>query len=402
MATADSQEHYRKEIFRPLLLAVSVLILAVLWLFQINYRLIQLNEDHVRVEEARLVLERFTRAMVDAETGQRGYLLTNNPTFLGPYNGAYAQAVSSLVSLQQLSRDFPDIAQLQPRLRFLVDRKFASIEASFKIQLNAGAYAPHLHITKDAGQAIMHEIRTITSDAERALLQEKRSIENRIRNYLTQIVVGASLVVIVISTILLFGYRRIVYLFEHAAEMQNRAHALQQQVMLDALTKIPNRRGFEECVQNHFALAQRTGMPFSILYLDLDGFKAINDEQGHEAGDQALIAAANRFKATMRDSDVIARLGGDEFALVAHNAGDREQLLVLAQRLIAALEQPIDLSGGEVKLGVSIGIASYPGNGNSIEDLLAAADAAMYEAKHRGKNRACFSENPISGRQTNG
>jgi diguanylate cyclase (GGDEF)-like protein len=87
---------------------------------------------------------------------------------------------------------------------------------------------------------------------------------------------------------------------------------------------------------------------------------------------------------------------------VAHNAGDREQLLVLAQRLIAALEQPIDLSGGEVKLGVSIGIASYPGNGNSIEDLLAAADAAMYEAKHRGKNRACFSENPISGRQTNG
>jgi diguanylate cyclase (GGDEF)-like protein len=392
MTTADSKDYYKKEIFRPLLLAVSVLILAVIWLFQINYRLIQLNEDHVRVEEARLVIERLTRAIVDAETGQRGYLLTNNPTFLGPYNGAYAQALNSLDSLQQFSGDFPEFAQLQPRLRSLVDRKFASIEASFRIQLNAGAYAPHLHITKDAGQAIMNEFRAITSDAERALLEQKRSIEKRIRNYLTQIVVGASLVFLVITTILLFGYRRIVYLFEHAAEMQNRAHALQQQVMLDALTKIPNRRGFEECVQNHFALAQRTGMPFSVFYLDLDGFKAINDEQGHEAGDQALIAATNRFKATMRDSDVIARLGGDEFALVAHNAGDREQLLILAQRLIAALEQPLDLSGGEVKLGVSIGIASYPANGNSIEDLLAAADAAMYEAKHQGKNRACFSE----------
>ena len=391
MTTADSKDDYRKEIFQPLLLAVGILILAVIWLFQINYRLIQLNEDRVRVEEARLVIERFTRAIVDAETGQRGYLLTNNPTFLGPYNGAYAQALSSLDSLQQLSGDFPDLARLQPRLRSLVDRKFASIEASFKIQLNAGAYAPHLHITKDAGQAIMHDIRTITSEAERDLLQEKRSIEKRIRNYLTQIVVGASLVVVVITTILLFGYRRIVYLFEHAAEMQSRAQVLQQQVMLDALTKIPNRRGFEECVQNHFALAQRTGMPFSVLYLDLDGFKAINDEQGHEAGDQALVAATNRFKATMRDSDVIARLGGDEFALVAHNAADREQLLVLAQRLIASLEQPLALSGGEVKLGVSIGIASYPGNGNSIEDLLATADAAMYEAKHQGKNRACFS-----------
>jgi diguanylate cyclase (GGDEF)-like protein len=391
MTTADSKDDYRKEIFRPLLLAVGVLVLAVMWLFQINYRLIQLNEDRVRVEEARLTMERFTRAIVDAETGQRGYLLTNNPTFLVPYNGAYAQALSSLDALQQLSRYFPDLAQLQPRLRSLVDRKFATIEASFKIQLSAGAYAPHLHITKDGGQATMQEIRTITSDAERALLQQKQSIEQRIRNYLTQIVVGASLVVIVIATILLFGYRRIVYLFEHAAEMQNRAQVLQQQVMLDALTKIPNRRGFEECVQNHFALAQRTGMPFSVFYLDLDGFKAINDEQGHDAGDQALIAATNRFKATMRDSDVIARLGGDEFALVAHNAGDRAQLLILAQRLIAALEQPIAVSGSEVKLGVSIGIASYPGNGNSIEDLLAAADAAMYEAKHQGKNRACFS-----------
>jgi diguanylate cyclase (GGDEF)-like protein len=391
MTTADSKDDYRKEIFRPLLLAVGVLVLAVMWLFQINYRLIQLNEDRVRVEEARLTMERFTRAIVDAETGQRGYLLTNNPTFLVPYNGAYAQALSSLDALQQLSRYFPDLAQLQPRLRSLVDRKFATIEASFKIQLSAGAYAPHLHITKDGGQATMQEIRTITSDAERALLQQKQSIEQRIRNYLTQIVVGASLVVIVIATILLFGYRRIVYLFEHADEMQNRAHSLQQQVMLDALTKIPNRRGFDECIQNHFALAQRTGMPFSVFYLDLDGFKAINDEQGHDAGDQALIAATNRFKATMRDSDVIARLGGDEFALVAHNAGDREQLLILAQRLIAALEQPIAVSGSEVKLGVSIGIASYPGNGNSIEDLLAAADAAMYEAKHQGKNRACFS-----------
>jgi diguanylate cyclase (GGDEF)-like protein len=391
MTTADSRDDYRKEIFRPLLLAGGVLVLALIWLFQINYRLIQLNEDRVRVEEARLTMERFTRAIVDAETGQRGYLLTNNPTFLVPYNGAYAQALSSLDALQQNSKYFPDIAQLQPRLRSLVDRKFATIEASFKIQLGAGAYAPHLHITKDGGQATMEEIRTITADAERALLQQKQTIEQRIRNYLTQIVVGASFVVVVIATILLFGYRRIVYLFEHAAEMQNRAQVLQQQVMLDALTKIPNRRGFEECVQNHFALAQRTGMPFSVFYLDLDGFKAINDEQGHDAGDQALIAATNRFKATMRDSDVIARLGGDEFALVAHNAGDRAQLLILAQRLIAALEQPIAVSGSEVKLGVSIGIASYPGNGNSIEDLLAAADAAMYEAKHQGKNRACFS-----------
>lgn len=391
MTAADSRDDYRREIFRPLVLAVGILVLAVLWLFQINYRLIQLDEDRVRIDEARLVMERFTRAIVDAETGQRGYLLTGNPTFLGPYNGAYKQALNSLHELQNLTPYFPELAQLQPRLRSLVDRKFQSIETSFKIQLSAGAYAPHLHIAKDGGQKVMDEIRTITSNAERQLFLQKQSIEKRIHHYLIQVLVGAGLAVVVITIILFFGYRRIVYLFEHAAEMQNQAHVLQQQVMLDALTKIPNRRGFEECVQNHFALAQRTGMPFSVFYLDLDGFKAINDEQGHEAGDQALIAATNRFKSTMRESDVIARLGGDEFALVAHNAADREQLLMLAQRLIQALEKPIAVSGGEVKLGVSIGIASYPAHGASMEDLLVAADTAMYQAKHKGKNRACFS-----------
>ena len=392
MVTSEPKNNYRTQILRPLLLAASILLLSVIWLFAISYHLIQINQDRIRVDEARLVLEKFTRTIVDAETGQRGYLLTGHPSFLDPYHGAYEQAVADLRTMQALSRFYPEFASLVPQLRSLVDRKFQSIESSFKIQLNAGSYAPHLHLSKDPGEGIMLEIRTIASNADRQLLEQKRSIERRIHQDLLQVIVGSGLVVSVISIILFFGYRRIVYLFEHASQIQTRANNLQQQVTIDSLTKIPNRRGFEECVQNHFALAQRTGMPFSVFYLDLDGFKAVNDQHGHAAGDQALLTAINRFKSTIRDSDMIARLGGDEFALVAHNAADQEQLSILAHRLIESLELPIKLPGGEVKLGVSIGIASFPQNGTSIDDLLTAADVAMYQAKHQGKNRACFSE----------
>ena len=392
MATSEPENNYRTQILRPLLLAASILLLSVIWLFAISYHLIQINQERVRIDEARLVIEKFTRTIVDAETGQRGYLLTGHPSFLDPYNGAYEQAVADLRAMQALSRFYPAFASLVPRLKSLVDRKFQSIESSFKIQLNAGSYAPHLHLSKDPGEGIMLEIRTIASNADRQLLEQKRSIEHSIHQDLLQVIAGSGFVVSAISIILFFGYRRIVYLFERSSQIQTRANDLQQQVTVDSLTKIPNRRGFEECVQNHFALAQRTGMPFSVFYLDLDGFKAVNDQHGHAAGDQALLTAINRFKSTIRDSDMIARLGGDEFALVAHNAADQEQLSILAHRLIESLELPIKLPEGEVKLGVSIGIASYPQNGASIDDLLTAADIAMYQAKHQGKNRACFSE----------
>lgn len=391
MATSEPENNYRTQILRPLLLAASILLVSVIWLFAISYHLIQINQDRIQVDEARLVIEKFTRAVVDAETGQRGYLLTGHPSFLDPYNGAYEQAIADLRAMRALSSFYPEFTSLEPQLQSLVDRKFQSIESSFKIQLNAGSYAPHLHLSKDPGEGIMLEIRKLASNADRQLLEQKRSIERSIHQDLMQVIVGAGFTVAAISLILFFGYRHIVYLFERAAQMQTRANNLQQQVTIDSLTKIPNRRGFEECVQNHFALAQRTGMPFAIFYLDLDGFKAINDQHGHDAGDQTLITAIDRFKSTIRDSDMIARLGGDEFALVAHNAADREQLSMLAHRLIESLEQPIKLPGGEVKLGVSIGIASYPQNGQSIDDLLTAADVAMYQAKHQGKNRACFS-----------
>lgn len=391
MAASDPKNNYRIQILRPLLLAASILLLSVIWLFAISYHLIQINQDRIRVDEARLVIERFTRAMVDAETGQRGYLLTGHPSFLKPYTGAYEHAVADLRAMQALSGFYPEFTSLVPKLQSLLDRKFQSIESSFKIRLNAGAYAPHLHLSKDPGEGIMLEIRTITSNADRQLLEQKRSVERKTHQDLMQVIVGSGLVVSVISIILFFGYRRIVFLFEHAAQIQTRANDLQQQVTIDPLTKIPNRRGFEECVQNHFALAQRTGMPLTIFYLDLDGFKAVNDQHGHAAGDQALLIAIDRFKSTIRDSDMIARLGGDEFALVAHHAADQEQLSVLAHRLIESLERPIMLPGGEVQLGVSIGIASYPQHGASIDDLLTAADVAMYQAKHQGKNRACFS-----------
>jgi len=123
--------------------------------------------------------------------------------------------------------------------------------------------------------------------------------------------------------------------------------------------------------------------------MDLDGFKLINDQFGHDAGDDALIGAVTKINHVLRDSDFIARVGGDEFALVAHNFNDSSELLILANRIIQALKEPvIAIAGRDVFMGISIGIAIYPDQVKSIKSLISAADEAMYKAKSTGKNQA--------------
>lgn len=151
----------------------------------------------------------------------------------------------------------------------------------------------------------------------------------------------------------------------------------------DPLTGLPNRRALSEALERSLARAQRTGQPVAMLALDLDGFKAINDRLGHPAGDATLLEVADRLRRAIRRSDVVARLGGDEFAVVAAESGGRAPMARLARRIAAALAAPISLAGGDVSIGVSIGIAFHPGDGATTEQLLSRADEALYAAKRQ-------------------
>ncbi|HZP70440.1 MAG TPA: GGDEF domain-containing protein [Pseudolabrys sp.] len=157
----------------------------------------------------------------------------------------------------------------------------------------------------------------------------------------------------------------------------------------DVLTGLPNREGFAEAIGSTLAVAQRKGEKCALLFLDLDDFKTINDTYGHAAGDRLLKMVAGRLVHTLRTADVATRIGGDEFLVLA-KVHSSEQAVEIGQRLIAAVASSYDLGGAaSVKVGVSVGIAMAPEYGSGFEDLLIVADAALYEAKSKGKSRCC-------------
>jgi diguanylate cyclase (GGDEF)-like protein len=149
----------------------------------------------------------------------------------------------------------------------------------------------------------------------------------------------------------------------------------------DALTGLANRALFHERLGE--CLRGRRVASCGVMFLDLNGFKGINDEHGHDAGDLVLCEFASRVRGSVRESDVVARLGGDEFAVLAP-AVDKEQLEVLARRIVASACRPVAFGEIEIPVATSIGLAMYPECGDTPQQLLSAADMAMYEAKRGG------------------
>ncbi len=158
----------------------------------------------------------------------------------------------------------------------------------------------------------------------------------------------------------------------------------------DGLTNLPNRTLFLDRVSVALATARRNRSQAAVLFIDLDGFKAVNDTLGHEAGDLLLQGVAERLRSCVREMDTVSRHGGDEFTISLVGVTDRDAAALVAKKLISRLSDPFALDGRQANIGASIGIAMYPEHGETAEDLLQQADAAMYAVKHRGKNNFEF------------
>jgi diguanylate cyclase (GGDEF)-like protein len=172
---------------------------------------------------------------------------------------------------------------------------------------------------------------------------------------------------------------------------------IQQQALTDALTGCYNRRSFEMQLEKDLMMARRTHQPLSLIMLDLDRFKQLNDTAGHDAGDAALRQLADCFRQEIRGVDSAARFGGDEFALILPQAYSEGALLV-AERLRARIEK-IEIPGFG-SLAASMGIATYPTHARSRAALTSASDAALYSAKRSGRNRVCICEAVIGSSET--
>lgn len=168
---------------------------------------------------------------------------------------------------------------------------------------------------------------------------------------------------------------------------------MRTQAMTDALTGLPARPMFFDRLAQALSAARRNERLVGLLFLDLDGFKAVNDTWGHDSGDLLLKAVAQRWLACVRESDTVARLGGDEFAVIIGDLESETSLAPVCEKLIMALAEHFELpEGGRARVGVSIGVAVYPENGLEIDSLLGAADAAMYRSKARGKNTYTYAQ----------
>lgn len=165
----------------------------------------------------------------------------------------------------------------------------------------------------------------------------------------------------------------------------------------DTLTGLSNRRDFDARLEQALARSQRTNTPLALLFLDLDGFKDVNDKLGHQAGDQVLKIVAERITKIMRKSDTAGRMGGDEFAVILEGSVTRDTAALVAQKILAELSSPYTLEESSISyLSASLGIAFAPDHGVDLDALFANADKAMYTAKDQGKNRFAIAPSDIA------
>ncbi|MEY4591279.1 MAG: hypothetical protein RIR18_174, partial [Pseudomonadota bacterium] len=184
-------------------------------------------------------------------------------------------------------------------------------------------------------------------------------------------------------------YRRVA-LFSDITEKKKSEKLIWQQANFDNLTGLPNRRMFHDRLEQEIKKANRSGQYLALLFIDLDRFKEINDNLGHDKGDLLLIEAAKRLQFCVRESDTVARLGGDEFTIILSDLEGNLGIGRIIHAILKAMSSPFSLSGEAAYVSASIGVALYPEDASDVESLLKNADQAMYAAKHQGRNRYSY------------
>lgn len=180
----------------------------------------------------------------------------------------------------------------------------------------------------------------------------------------------------------------VAYLIE--SEVNQRTTELVRRANYDSLTHLPNRAYFHDILENLIQRSKQDKLPFSLLFLDLDGFKVVNDTLGHHVGDELLRHVSGRLVASVREGDIVSRLGGDEFVILLAELNHRAEIEVICQRIIKEITKPYWFDGQEVRTSTSIGIASFPDDTTLSSELIERADQALYISKTCGKQTFRF------------
>jgi len=361
----------------------TVGILGLFW-FYWNRPIVADNQWLTHTIRVKVQLEVVLNHLIDVETGERGFVLTGDPAFLDPYERSLQSLDLALAVLGRATSDNPTQRHLLAALGPAVQEKVALSQAVITMRRRRGLAAALPLVAGGQGKQSMDAIRSLLAEMQveenRLLTLRGQARDAAVRRLAFTLNLIAPLLVLMslgFSAVLVSGTRLRDRLFE----------TLRLSANYDALTALPNRRLLYELGESACVFARRYRLQASLLYLDLDGFKAVNDTHGHEQGDHLLQEVARRLRACVRASDTIARIGGDEFVILLPELGSQEGAPAVAEKILAALGLPYLLGSVTAAVTASIGIASFPQHGESLDPLLKAADAALYRAKAAGKNQ---------------
>ncbi len=346
-----------------------------------------------RNDTARIQVRNVLLNLLNAETGQRGYLLTGDATYLLPYVTGKSAVRDSLRQAEQSGYGNPAFLANLKVLRQVVESKMAEIDHTVQLK-QAGKDAPALAVVRTGyGLEQMREARKLIQvEVERLRLARDATMDA----FNDRLLRAAVILILILTTVVCMAVHAWRSLSAAASSNSELAKRLAMEASHDALTGLPNRRFFDKWARRLVAKSQRSGKPFTLLAVDLDRFKEVNDSHGHGVGDEVLKAVAVRFQNLLRGGEFLARLGGDEFAILMEGEFSRHEVARIGQRLIEAVAPSLHPRLADGAVGASIGAASFPLNGVDLEGLMQSADDALYASKHGGRGILSFARPGVS------
>jgi len=332
-------------------------------------------------------LNKLEANLVSVETSERGYVIAGEPEYLAPYNQALRETHWKLDLISAFTSDDASQRFRLAQLEQLVSAKLKTLQMIVDTREAGAADAAAQLVSLDQDKLELDRIHLVISEME--------AYENTILNVRITARDAAyrrfwwSFGTLIIA---MFGgafwqYRLVRRIIRYSEESKEQ---IRHQAEHDALTGLPNRRLLYTRLDLAIAYAERSEQMLAVMFLDLDGFKAVNDTLGHQAGDELLKCVSARLAQTVRSNDTVARLGGDEFVVVVSELNGIDSATQLASTLIDMISRPYFINGVKTHVSASIGISFYSADGTSGDALLAKADEALNKAKMNGKNQYQF------------
>jgi diguanylate cyclase (GGDEF)-like protein len=410
--------------FRLTLLILVLFVTAIgnslftFWLKTIEEdKLIWVNHTHKVIYQS----ERFLSSLKDTETGQRGFLLTDDAAYLQPYYAGLSKAKIQFDILKELTSDNPQQQKRLDKIRGMMEIKFAELAQTIELLQSNGDNSEALEVVKgNKGKQYMDNIRSLLDNFnnEEVLLLEQRKGDYKASRARIDILIIVQLIVFIFLAFFTFlflkrnlfqplqillnntkkteegqsleiadivsndemGYLLFSF-FTMSEKVHKRAKVLSYKAYHDELTGLKNRSKMNNEIENAINDSKELNTKLALLFIDLNDFKVLNDTLGHDAGDVILKETAVRLKTAVRSDDSVFRIGGDEFIVLIKNIKTVDEVEGIAAKILKAIESPVVIQGQQTKISISFGVAISPDDSENSIEIVKFSDIAMYAAK---------------------